>query len=404
VRIEIFLTEFVGTSKIFGKCVIRACLAIKDFRLPCISGWKRNLYTSMYQKPFYGMASRGFTLITAKKPDIAALRENKDYRQLISALKHPDFDTQWQAADALGKMGSPATEHLIAALHHPSREVRLGIIEALGEIRDYRAVPTLLPLLKDESGEVRWATALALGEIGDPRALQPVVLSLLDPDKYVRYGAALALDKLGWQPMSLSEKLYYYLGLQEWDQITALGPAAVDPLLPVLRDHDPEVRSRVLVILGTLGGEKAKKYCRIALSDGDTEVRWCAMNSSLQCGVDHKQLPLGINRRKKGEKSPIIAGFLNFIFPGIGYQYSGTLPSGAGFAIWQTYLLTLLFIMLFVNGRFPILPAFFTVLYPLYGWLDVSTWLTGANVLAYAIGIVLGIHVWHRVQNAPDVM
>jgi hypothetical protein len=345
-----------------------------------------------------------FALIPVKKPDIAALSEKKDYKSLINALNHPDFDTQWRAAEALGKLGSPGVEHLLASLHHPSREVRLGIIEALGEIRDYRAVPDLLHLLKDESGEVRWATALALGEIGDPRALQPVILSLLDPDKYVRYGAALALEKMGWQPKTLSEKVYYYLGLQEWDQIAGLGPEAVDPLLPVLRDHDPEVRSRVLDILGALGGSKAQKYCRISLSDGNTDVRWCAVQSSLQCGVEHKQLPLGVSRRKKGEKSSVIAGFLNFAFPGIGYQYSGTLPSGAGFAIWQTYLLTLLFILLFINGGFPVLPAFFTVLYPFYGWLDIATWVTGANVLAYAIGIVLGIHVWYKIENAPDVL
>jgi hypothetical protein len=348
------------------------------------------------------MGIRSF--LPVRKPDIAALREKKDFKGLIGALNHPDIDVQWHAAEALGKLGKPAVEHLVTALHHPSREVRLGIIEALGEIRDYRAVPVLLPLLKDESAEVRWATTLALGEIGDPRALQPVTLSLLDPDKYVRYGAALALEEMGWQPKSLSEKTYYHLGRQEWDLIAALGADVIDPLLPVLKDRDPEVRSRVLGIIGTLGGEKAKKYCRISLADGDSEVRWCAVRSSLECGVAHKSLPLGINRRKKGEKSPIIAGFLNFAFPGIGYQYSGTLPSGAGFAIWQTYLLTLLFILLFINGSFPVLPAFFTVLYPVYGWLDVSTWLTGANILIYAIGIALGIHVWHKVQNAPDVL
>jgi hypothetical protein len=343
-------------------------------------------------------------LFPVRKPDIAALKEEKDFARLIKALNHPDFDIQWQAADALGKMGSPAMEHLLATLHHPSREVRLGVIEALGEIKNYHAVPPLLPLLKDESGEVRWATALALGEIGDPRALQPVILSLLDPDKYVRYGASLALEKMGWQPKTLSEKTYYHLGQQEWDQIAALGPGVVDPLLPVLKDRDPEVRSRVLEILGAIGGEKAKKYCRLSLSDESTEVRWCAVHSGLQCGLSHKQLPLGVNRRKKGEKSPIIAGFLNFAFPGIGYQYSGTLPTGAGFAIWQTYLLTLLFILLFINGGFPLLPAFFTVLYPVYGWLDLSSWLTGANILAYAIGTVLGIHVWYKVRNAPDVL
>jgi hypothetical protein len=48
--------------------------------------------------------------------------------------------------------------------------------------------------------------------------------------------------------------------------------------------------------------------------------------------------------------------------------------------------------------------AFFTVLYPIYGWLDLETWLTGANVLAYAIGGILAAHVWYKVQNAPDVL
>ncbi|MDD1677617.1 MAG: HEAT repeat domain-containing protein [Methanomicrobiales archaeon] len=343
-------------------------------------------------------------LFPVHKPDIAALRDKRDFKRLIHALNHPDFNVQWQAADALGKLGSSAVEHLIAALHHPSRDVRLGIIEALGEIKDYRSVPTLLPLLKDESVEVRWAAALALGEIGDPRALQPVILSLLDPDKYVRYGAALALEEMGWEPKSINEKTYYHLGRQEWDRIVALGHEAVEPLLPLLKDHDPDVRSRVLDVIGSLGGEKAKKYCRISLADRDTDVRWCAVHSALECGVAHSSLPLGVNRRKRGEKSPFIAGFLNFVFPGIGYQYSGTLPSGAGFAVWQTYLLTLLFILLFVNGNFPILPAFFTVLYPIYGWLDLSTWMTGANILAYAIGAVLAIHVWYKVKNASDVL
>jgi hypothetical protein len=345
------------------------------------------------------------SFLAVKKPDIAALKEKKDIDGLIRALHHSDFTIQWQAAEALGKLGTGAVESLLKALYHPSREVRLGIIEALGEIKDYRSIPTLLPLLKDENEEVRWATALALGEIGDLRAINAVTLSLLDPDKYVRYGAALALDRIGWQPKTLSEKAYFSVGMQDWDALITLGPEVVDSLLPLLNDRDPEVRSHILAILGTLGGEKSKKFCRMSLSDADPSVRWSAVHSSLQCGLTHKQLPLGISRRKKGEKNPYIAGFLNFVFPGIGYQYSGTLPPGAGFAIWQTYLLTLLFILLFLNGRrFPFLPAFFTVLYPLYGWLDVPSWMTGANVIIYGMGVVLAFHVMNKVRSAPDVL
>jgi HEAT repeat protein len=346
-------------------------------------------------------------LFVPRKPDISALTAKKEIDGLIKALRYPDFDIQWQAAAALGALGTDAMDHLLSALPHHSTEIRLGIIEALGEIRDFRATQALLHLLKDENHEVRWATAIALGEIGDLRALSPLVLSLLDPDKYVRYGAAIALEKLGWQPKNVSEQVYYYVGKQEWDKILALGPEAVDPLLPLLKDKDAEVRIRVIEILGTLGGDRAKRFCRVTLSDSDTNVRWSAVLSSLKCGLSHKQLPLGVSRRKKGEKNPYIAGFLNFAFPGIGYQYSGTLPSGAGFAIWQTYLLSLLVVLLFVNGAFPVTGsrlAFFTVLYPFYGWLDLPTWMTGANMILYGISTILAFHVWYRVENAPDLL
>ncbi len=346
-------------------------------------------------------------LFTPRKPDISTLAAKKEIDGLIRALRYPDFDIQWQAAAALGSLGTDAMDHLLSALHHHSTEVRLGIIEALGEIKDRRATPSLLQLLKDENHEIRWATAIALGEIGDLRALSPLVLSLLDPDKYVRYGAAIALEKLAWQPRNIGEKVYYYVGKQEWEQIRALGPEAVDPLLPLLKDSDAEVRTQVIEILGALGGDRAKRFCRVALSDGDTGVRWSAVLSGLKCGLSHKQLPLGVSRRKKMGKNPYIAGFLNFVFPGIGYQYSGTLPAGAGFAIWQTYLLSLLIVLLFINGAFPVTGsklAFFTVLYPFYGWLDLPTWETGANVILYGISVILGIHVWYRIKNAPDVL
>jgi len=127
-----------------------------------------------------------FKQFISPKPDIAALREKNDINGLIKALRYDDYDIQWRAAEALGKMGREALDHLLTSLQHHDREVRLGIIEALGEIRDPRAVAALLPFLKDESVEVRWVTALALGEIGDRQVIPVLVRSLLDADKYVR--------------------------------------------------------------------------------------------------------------------------------------------------------------------------------------------------------------------------
>lgn len=342
-----------------------------------------------------------------KRPDIDALHERRDIDGLIRALQFPDFDIQWRAASALGSMGTEGIDHLIPILDHPNPDVRLGIIEALGEIRSRKATLPMLRLLEDENFEIRWAAALALGEIGDLRAVDTLVRMLIDPNKYVRYGAAIALEKLGWQPGDINEMVLNAVARHEWGWIVPLGREAVNPLLPFIGDRDAEIRSKVIELLGTLGGDTARRFCRAALSDSDPQVRWGAVLAGLSCGISHRHIPLGVSRRKRGEKNSTVAAFLNFIFPGMGYQYSGTLPPGAGIAMWQAYLLCMLIILLFVHGGFPVTGArlaFFTPLYPLYGWIDVSAWLSGANPLLYFPSIALALHVWYSVENAPDIL
>jgi hypothetical protein len=68
-------------------------------------------------------------------------------------------------------LGAPAMEPLIAALKDKDSkdsDVRQAAAEALGEIKDPRAVEPLIAALKDAKWRVRYAAAYALGEIGDP--------------------------------------------------------------------------------------------------------------------------------------------------------------------------------------------------------------------------------------------
>lgn len=341
------------------------------------------------------------------KPEIDALFRERDVDGLIRALRFPDFDIQWRASAALGSLGPEAVDRLIPLLDHRDVNVRLGIIEALAQIREGRAVPPMIRLLDDESAEVRWAAALALGEMGDPIAIDPLVLMLMDPDRYARYGAAKSLERLGWRPSNTAEQVCDAIARQEWERIPPLGQEAIDPLIPFMKDRDAEVRRRAAELLGEVGGDRAGEYCRLMLADPSPRVRWSAVLSGLSCGLSHLQLPLGLGRRKRGEKNSLVAAFLNFVFPGMGYQYSGTLPPGAGVALWQAYLLCMLIVLLFIHGGFPITGArlaFFTPLYPLYGWIDLEAWLSGANALLYFPCIALALHAWYRVENAPDEM
>ena len=96
------------------------------------------------------------------------------------------------AAQALAAMGAVAVPALVHALDDPPR--RLIAAGALGTIRDTRAVPRLLEMLRSGAPPERAAAASALGEIRDPVALEALVHAGRDPEVEVRDAALAALD------------------------------------------------------------------------------------------------------------------------------------------------------------------------------------------------------------------
>ena len=75
------------------------------------------------------------------------------------------------------------------------RSDRYFAVHVLGALKDKRAVPILIPLLRDE--QINYNVAWALGEIGDERAIGPLIEALRDKSSDMRFGAISALEKLG---------------------------------------------------------------------------------------------------------------------------------------------------------------------------------------------------------------
>jgi len=292
-----------------------------------------------------------------EKPDIHALTQARDIRGLIVSLGHRDFDVQWRAARALGTMGADATLPLIHILGYPDINTRLGAIEALGAIRDPRAIGVLAALLAShETSELRWAAALALGEIGDTTAAPALLAALRDNDRYVRYGAAKALEQVGWSGGTDEDTAYYYIALQDWDAIKRLGTTASGPLVDMLRERHASIRAQIVETLGVIGGDVAKGSCERVLRDPDGNVRWRAVLTSRQCGVPTSYLPLQVSRRQRTGPSAIGATILNFFFLGIGYDYAA---KWWGVMILETYMMLLTLAQLQLG---PFVP--FLIFYP----------------------------------------
>ncbi|WAC05712.1 MAG: HEAT repeat domain-containing protein [Methanoregula sp.] len=313
-------------------------------------------------------------ILTKKKPDIEALAAKKDIAGLVKALQFHDITVQSHAAQALGSLGTPAMDALVRALKKKDKHIRLGIIEALTIIRDPDAVAALTETLKDESSEVRWETAIALGEIGDELATVPLVQALKDHDKYVRFGAAFALAKIGWKPADDTEKAFYFAGMQEWKAVKMMGKSAIPALSHILNDRDSNVRQKVIEILGEIGDPDATPALIRSLADENTEVRWKTILSSPRCRIKLMHLPRGLARRPKMTKNPLVAGFLNFMLPGLGYGYLG---KWWGVMIFQIDITATVWLFKFGGET-----NTYSILFPLY--------------------LLLGIHAYYITVKMPE--
>jgi hypothetical protein len=315
--------------------------------------------------------------LTNRNPDIGDLERKGDVKHLARLLSHRNFDIQWQAAEALGRMGAPASRELIRRTYHPNRDIRIGAVEVLGEMKEKQALPNLITLLRgDESSEVRFASAVALGETGDPAVIPELVNALRDPDKYVRFGTALALDELDWKPATPEDSAYYLVAGQKWEEIGTHANLPAAPFIYHLKDQDPEIRARSAEVLGRLRTPEASKACSTVLRDIHGEVRWTGILAFPECGIPLMHLPRELSRRKRQRKSPFAAMILNFFFLGLGYNYLGF---WWGFLLFQVNVTAIVILSFMMEN--PYLPY----------------------LASYVVAIVFVIHTWFYVRGLPDI-
>jgi HEAT repeat protein len=122
---------------------------------------------------------------------------------MLRALGSENPKARAYVARALGLIGTQRAIDPIAALLAKESDdtIRMILIEALGELRDERAVEILLPYLKTPEqvnrGWIIRMAANALGRIGTESVIAPLTEILAsDPDWFARLGAAEGLRKI----------------------------------------------------------------------------------------------------------------------------------------------------------------------------------------------------------------
>ena len=262
-------------------------------------------------------------LFPVNKTKIYAMSGKRDIHGLIRVLYSRDPEIQALTIGALAQIGPEATGDLVTALGNKNRNFVLGVIATLAEIKDPRAIPSLIIKLHDPGNEVRWQTAVTMGELGYPDFIGPLLESIWDPDKYVRFGSAEALRKIGWKPETATERAWNWAAFQDWENLGKMGKDALPVLTSLMRDSDSVVRIHAVKAMGDIGDEAACPALIHALGDENRQVRWEATLASQKCRVPAHFLPRGLRSRPLMKKNPFIAGFLNFLLPGLGYGYLG---------------------------------------------------------------------------------
>jgi len=197
--------------------------------------------------------------------------------QLIGELRDRNPNKRSKAESALAKMGSSATEPLIAALKDPDPATRRAVASVLGKIGDPRVVEPLIGVLKDPTSGAQVAAAVALGATSDARAVEPLIAALKDPDRGLRGGAAVALGKIR-EPRAIDSLIGALKDAEAAvrggavQALSDIGETATEPLITALRDPDPHVRQGTARALGYIRSPRAVSVLIGAWAAGDPDV------------------------------------------------------------------------------------------------------------------------------------
>ena len=234
------------------------------------------------------------------KIDLNALKTEAAKKQIhdfIKAMNNENWNVRWWSAWALGRIGDPvAVEPLIAALRDEDGGVQGKAAEALNTIHPNwqnsdmakRQVPEFIKALKDKNIEVRSTAAEALGKIRDARALEHLIAALRDEDSETRKQAAVSLKNIDpdWVTSEYTKK-------------------QVPEFINVLKGSDFGPQRYTAWVLGKIGDVRALEQLISLLADTKNPNLAFEKRYGTAIQIDNRALPAVIVMKDWMEKEVI---------------------------------------------------------------------------------------------------
>jgi HEAT repeat protein len=209
--------------------------------------------------------ARLFLLIFILLPDISTGQDiYKDLKRILCDLQNASTPKRTEAIKELVAMGKPAAGPLILNLNHADGNVRNGIIEALGKIRDERAIEPLINIIGTELGSVGNMIVAARGSHIDMTEIEAARTALINIGEPV-------IEPLFNCIMSPKPSDHKNAWGEAVRVLGKMGKPAVKPLIDCLNHTNPGLRQASAYALGSIGDVKAVGPLIRCLQDPDTQ-------------------------------------------------------------------------------------------------------------------------------------
>ena len=234
-------------------------------------------------------------------------------KQMIESMGDSRGMVRLSFAEALGKIGKPATPLLMEAVaNHPNPVVRRASTKTLTLIADPIAIPTLVKaLLNDEDTVVKASSVGALAKIG--KAAVPALLKILASSEYPESAKGYAVWALGFIGSEAKEYLYQEINSDSAEVRAAVVGAiakiaeegtqegAFNILVNALTDSSEIVRCEAAAALGSLTYRPAIPNLIELLHHADWDTRKAAALALMKIGDRTSLEPLQAALAKEEE-------------------------------------------------------------------------------------------------------
>ncbi|RUT04429.1 hypothetical protein DSM106972_046570 [Dulcicalothrix desertica PCC 7102] len=182
---------------------------------------------------------------------LGKLKDTRAVKALVANVKHPNRAIATAAKTGLKDIAG-ANPKIINQLLVDFKKDDANAVAALGAIGK-PALEPMLAALKEPDARMRTNAASVLYDIGDQKAIKPLTKNLTDLASSPMVG--LALEKLNWQPVSEVDKVYFLIAKRKGDELRNNWEMTKSVLLKDLASNDPRTIDYALYSFIGIGGK-----------------------------------------------------------------------------------------------------------------------------------------------------